>query len=446
MNFPGPISLPSVSIPNQEVSLRLFQRVTAPVLAVTGATALLAIDGYPVVAQLTSSEQAASLLAQRTAQFIVTQLKDQKVILKLIKNDQPQGPLTGSVFNGPELAVRLLEQHGIPVTVSTLLMARSVLKQHLPLTSRLLNDMLSTLSEHGVWGEAEADLAAALTAAGLPVNAESLALASRQVGKVSDSIARLIALLTNASEHDLPSEIRRLLDSNLHLLNTLVLNADGDTSQLAEQLKAAVETLGRSLENILLESSQNTETPSSERSLLSLVRLQQMLEQAGRNELAGAIEEFLGDLRLNQFLNTKTDLIQRLDEWSEFDFAIQSAQQQAEREYPSARLRIARESGSHSNKINPANTRLILQVDLEPGETVEVDLSIVDKQVRTRVTAADPVWCQNAQAELPTLEVGLQGLGYILKGGEIIVGKPKQNKRLPESTVGRPLMVVDIEV
>jgi hypothetical protein len=171
-----------------------------------------------------------------------------------------------------------------------------------------------------------------------------------------------------------------------------------------------------------------------------------MLEQAGRNELAGAIEEFLGDLRLNQFLNTKTDLIQRLDEWSEFDFAIQSAQQQAEREYPSARLRIARESGSHSNKINPANTRLILQVDLEPGETVEVDLSIVDKQVRTRVTAADPVWCQNAQAELPTLEVGLQGLGYILKGGEIIVGKPKQNKRLPESTVGRPLMVVDIEV
>ena len=74
MNISGPRSVSGVTAPHgQELDLRPFQRVTAQVLSVTGITALLSIEGYPVVAQLASADQAATLLPQQTAHFIVTQ-------------------------------------------------------------------------------------------------------------------------------------------------------------------------------------------------------------------------------------------------------------------------------------------------------------------------------------------------------------------------------------
>ena len=94
MNFPGPLSVSPLNQTGQELSLRPFQRVTAQILAVNGTTAILSVEGYPVVAQLSSADQAAALLAQRTAQFIVTQLSDQVVTLKFVKNDQSQPALS----------------------------------------------------------------------------------------------------------------------------------------------------------------------------------------------------------------------------------------------------------------------------------------------------------------------------------------------------------------
>ena len=150
MSLPGPLSVSPLNAPNnQELSLRPFQRVTAVVLNVTGNTAILAIEGYPVVVQLTSADQAATLLSQHTAQFIITQLTDQVMTLKLVKNNQSQAtqtPIAGTGFSAPELAVRLLSQNNIPVTVNNLMMARSVLKQQLPVSQGLLNDLMSTLS------------------------------------------------------------------------------------------------------------------------------------------------------------------------------------------------------------------------------------------------------------------------------------------------------------
>ncbi|HEX2994329.1 MAG TPA: hypothetical protein VHP14_05880, partial [Anaerolineales bacterium] len=416
MNISGALPASPVNAsPNQDLSLRPFQRVTAQVLGVTGTTALLSIEGYPVVAQLSSADQAAELLTRQTADFIVTQLTGQKITLKIDKKDETARPPTNS--NMPELAVRLLEQHNLPVTVNHLMVARSILKKNLPVTLDTFEEMLGALSAYGSWGTREADLAAALKADGLPVSTQSLKLAARQAEKIGTSISRLLTILTSVANQDLPADLLKELALSLKILNAVVLDGDAETSRLAEQLKELVSLLGTSIERTLLERSQNPDAPAN--NMLSLVRLQQMLEHTGKNEAAKAVGEFLSDLRLNQFLNAG------VDHWSDINFASQAGQQRPDNEPASARLRIARDPEAGPGKIDPANTRLILQVDVHPGETVEVDVAIAGKQIRTAVTAAEPGWCQLAERELPTLAEALEGLGFHLKDTQIQVGKPQ---------------------
>ena len=447
MNISGSLSVSPLNPSNgQELGLRPFQRVTAQILAVNGTTAILSIDGYPVVAQLSSSDQAADLLSQQSAQFIVTQLSDQIVTLKFIKNDQPQPALAGSIAAGPELAARILEQNGIPTNESTLMLARSALKQHLPVTPELLTDLMGALSGLGTWGEGQADLATAMRAAGLPVTAESLALASRPAQQSGEALGNMISLLSNALKQNLPPETRQFLDTNLRMLSELALEWNGTAGKMAKQMKSSVDVLGRSLENLLLAQSENPNQLLPEKSLASLVKLQQMLKQDGKNELADAVGKFLGDIRQNQLMNVKPDPVPGRGEWSEIGFLLQRTPQEIKEDFTSARLRVAHESRAESGKINPAYTRLIIQVDIKPGETVEIDLSLVDKQIRTSVTAPDPSWVNKAQTELPSLEAAFTALGFNLKEAQIGVGYPRPFGGVTLTSGGAPRMTVDIEV
>jgi hypothetical protein len=226
----------------------------------------------------------------------------------------------------------------------------------------------------------------------------------------------------------------------------VILKGNGESSQLADQLKAAVEALGRSMENILLEQIQDPAKPIPEKILLSLVKLQQMLEQFGKQETAQSIKEFLSDIRLNQFMNVKPDPVPGQGEWLEVGFMLQSAQQKAEEKFSAARLRISREAKEDSSKINPAYTRLILQVELEPDETVEVDLSLVGKQIRTSVMAPNPAWCNQAQDELPSLVDALNEMGYILKDFQVGIGDPQPFSRIQVASGSTHLLTVNIEV
>jgi hypothetical protein len=444
MNVPGPLSISSVNAPRvQELDLRPFQRVTATILSVTGTTALLSIEGYPVVAQLASSDQAATLLSQQTAQLIVTQRTSEKITLKVTGGDQPQASPARSAPARQELAVRLLDQQNIPVTANHLIVARAMLRQHLPVTPMLLDDLMQSLSAYGSWGSREAGLAAALKAAGLPLTAESLALASRHVAQTGDSLARLLAKLTDMAGQDFPPEVSKQLDSNLQILRRIVPRADGDPAELAKRLGHTVKMLGTSLERSVWERMQEPEIPS-ENSLLGLVQLQQSLEQVGKSELADHIQEFIKDLQRTQFLNAKPDSIPGQRQWIEMGFAVSRVQQETGETFSSARLRIATEPGSASGGINPAHTRIILQVDPKPGQTVEVDLSIVDKQIKSAVNAPDELWCRQAQKELPALEQAFQRLGFTLKDTQFEVGEPQPFERLMVPG-GPPLMTVDLE-
>jgi hypothetical protein len=253
-------------------------------------------------------------------------------------------------------------------------------------------------------------------------------------------------MLSRLIQQDMPPELLKQLKLSLQNLNALVINGEGETPQLAEQLKNSVELLGRSLESFLLEQSQNPQAQFPEKSLLSLVRLQQMLEQLGQKEGARAVRDFLADIQRNQFMNVKPDPVPGSGVWTEVGFMLQGAQQKVDQQFSSARLRIAHEAKSDSDKINPAYTRLILQVDLSPDQTVEVDLSLVGKQIRTSLMAPDPLWCDKAQGELPSLVEALHSLGYDLKDVQIGVGDPRPFGGIAAVLQSDTLMTVNIEV
>ena len=330
--------------------------------------------------------------------------------------------------------------------VSALMVTRALLKQHLPVTPALLKELQDALTEYGDWGEADADLAAAMKSSGLPVTAQSLALAARKPFQTSDALSTLIKTLTQAAGGNLPKEVRDQLLASLQTLNSTVVKWEGESSGLADQLKVMVEALGRSLENILLDLAKDPAKPIPENSLATLMKLQQMLEQIGRREEARAVWEFLNDVRQSQFMNVRPDNLPGQGEWSEVAFMVQSARQQAENKFSPARLRVARESHEDASRINPAYTRLILQVDLKPGETVEVDLSLVGKQIRTSVMGPDPAWCDLAKNELPSLQDALIGLGYSLRDFQVGVGAPQPFRRVHVVSGNPHLMTVNIEV
>ncbi len=449
MTFPGPLSVSPLHAPQtpaaQELGLHAFQRVSAQILSVSGNTAILTIEGYPVVAQLASPDQAAALLARRTAQFIVTRLTDQEITLKFVNHETPtpaKAPTPN--LNGPELAVRLLEQQHLPVTINNLMMARSVLKQHLPVTPGLLDEMQDALAGLTPWGAEQADLAAALKAAGLPLTRQSLALAARPASPAGAGLARLIAALGTASGQEFSPELARLLQDNLGWLRAMVLNGEQGSSQLAEQLRETVRRMGRSLENLLLEQAQQPGQELPETGLVGLLRLRQALEQAGERELAGVVDEFLGDERHHQLLNAREP---GRGEWSEIGLLLQPAAAAAQKLPWAARLRIGRESGPDPVKKDAAITRLQLQVELGSGETVEVDLALAGREIRARLVAPGTAWCEQARVELGSLEAGLQRLGFALQEAQVEVGVPAPfEELLIIRNTDKPLKAVDIEV
>lgn len=441
MSFPGPISIsPINNTIDQNIGLRISQRVTAQIVSVTGTTAILEVDGHPVVAQLTSADQAATLASQPSAQFIVTQLTDRSVTLKFIKNEQAHPVIVGIVANGPELAERMLESNNLPTTATNLTLTRALIKQQLPVTPELLSELKNALSEYGNLSEADADLAAAMKSAGLPVTAQSLALAARQPAQTAQALSKLMNTLAQAASQEIPEELLQQLTTNLQTLRSLILTADGNSSQLADQLKAAVEAFGQSLENALLKQIQKSEKHISEKNLTSLMKLMQTLEQTDKQDAAHEVNEFLKDIHREQLMNVKPDPSRGYDEWAEIGFMIQSRQQQTEEKFSPARLRIAREPKEN------ANTRLILQVDIEPNETVEVDLALAGKQVKTLVKSTDPAWCEQAQNELPSLTDALNELGYTLKDFQVDVETPQPFSRLQHGTGNINLMTVNIEI
>jgi hypothetical protein len=450
MNIPGPIAVQSLDpAQRHDLALRPFQRITAEVLQVSSTQAILSVDGYPIVAQLTSADQAALLKTARQAQFVVSQMDDQTIVLRFLR---PTSAGTGAAAPGvdvarADLATQLLNQLGQPPSAENLLLARAALGHRLLVSAELFQELSTALAGLGSWGEAEAELAAALKAAGLPLSPGSLQLAARGGEQVGDGMARLMLLLQQAAQDpDLPETLRLALQQNLLLLDGGVVDWNAGAENIAAKLQSAVELLGRSLENILKSQAQEKSPFWPEKSLVQLTRMQELFRQAGRPELAEVVDRFLDDARMGHLMNARTELQPGRNEWAQVGFMLRLPDRGPEPEVFPARLRIARQSGSKT-KIDPAFTRLMIQVDLEGGEVMEADVTLVNKQIRAAVTAPNQELCERAREEMPGLREALEKLGFALQESQVGVGTPPPFEIIDSRPVpGEGLLSVDLEV
>jgi hypothetical protein len=399
-------------------SLLPFQRLDAQILGIDGTTATLRVDGVTLSAELASQQDAANLKNQNSATFIVSQTGDQTLTLKLVANPQSQ---TTPVAQ--PLVRQLLAQQNLPGNDQSLILAEAVLNQRLPITDGLLNELLTALEANGAWTQADAEFAAALKAAGYPISAESLALAS---ARTEMPLQNLLAQLAAASGN-LSPELQTLIRENLITLETLLLDLKEDPTKVASALREGVAYKGRSLENILL--------AQSKAGVFALVQLKQALDEAGQEELAKSVEQFIKDLRHEQFFNIQRDTPQPQVHWAEIAFQLKD-------DAESARLRIQRDVKSSGDG---KNNHLVLQVEIAEGKFVEVDLTLSEKQIRTKLSAEDEAWCQIAERERSLLDAVLQELGYQPKT-EVSMREVKPFEHVGSLPVNAPTMRVNIEI
>jgi hypothetical protein len=186
---------------------------------------------------------------------------------------------------------------------------------------------------------------------------------------------------------------------------------------MAAQLKAAVSVLGRSVEGDLARL-QKGETPAP--GLLTLAQVRQELSSSPQlRGVADEIGRFLDAARVMQFTNAVVEHDPAKARWLNLNLPLA----QPPRSDADAHVRVAyRSEGDRADRLDPNHTRLVLQVELENEQMLEVDLSVVGRQIGARVVASSGDLRDSAEAELPGLAAGLTGLGFSLKTARCDVG------------------------
>lgn len=447
MNIQAP--LPLNQAPNSaqpEGGLRLFQRVTAEILQINGTQAVISIDGHPIVARLVSQQEAAQLAGKKVAQFIVTAMDQEAVTLKIF--NPPQSSAAGSGVGLPvqEMALRILQEYGLPVRPELLLLARAALAQHLEINPENLQKMLAALGG-GSWGQAEAEMAAAMLAAGLPLNEETLALALRARSIYPQALMQLFAGLQAAqSNPSLTAEQARLLQTLQNLFQHLLLPAGTDVQTLAVRIREAVRFGGRSLENILLAEGAAADGQSSPPGWMEAIRLLSQLRQNGLVEIADQVQRFMDQVRMNGLLNLPPQVPPGQGVWAEARMLMANPAGGEQPLLP-VRLRLARRERGRSSQIDPQYTTLDIQVEVQPNQVFQVTLSVVGRQMRLIVTAPDAQWLSETRSEMPSLEEALRQMGYQLQDSRVEVGQVDFMPAALSPVPARPsLALIDVEI
>lgn len=447
MNVTGPLQVqPQAPASGFETSLRVGQRVVGDILQVSGTQAVISVDGIPVVARLASAQQGIELAGQKRAPFVVTDISGQTITLRPA-NAAADAALVGQVVSGRDLAARLLDQLGLPINTQTLTLIKSIISQRLMVTPELVQELQAGLDSLAGWSGAQADLAAALKAAGLPVTAESIQLAQQATQPLSGGLETLLQTLQEAlNSNRVPENLKALIRENLAWLQTAMPDFNAAPEALAGQLKQMVRLLGSPVEHNLSQAAAAGENPA-ENGQLNLLRLQQALAQGGQTDLAETVGRFAEHLRAAQMLNVRPEPVPGSGEWTQFSFLMQNPAGAQEAANVPARLRVAHRSSGKKRGIDPAYTRLTIQVDLEPGQTMQVDLSLVGKQIQANVSAPDPVLAQNARTELPSLEQALNELGYEVRSTQVAVNHPApEGVLMVRSGAKMNMLSVDVEI
>jgi len=443
MNIGGTSLVNQIQKPDDSgVLLRLNQRFAAEVLQVSGEQITLSVQGVRVVAKLTSSDQAASLVERRIAQFLVKDLGGSSITLQLIKPGQT-GLASGSGGSqvAPELVQRMLLKAGLPLTDENLKIARAMLQNGLAVTAETVEELTTVLQGLGAWGAQSAQDAAMLKAAGLPLTSGSLSLAEWSQSDLTETLIALKDQLSSLVRGTTNAEIKQIGHNALAFLENLIVEWKASGTDMAGQLKRVIGLLSTSLEHEIGQMIQNGEKETTstrlQNSLMAMIELRQELVKVGNQRLVEVIDRFLETTRWMQFTNVEPQDTPVRGQWLKMDLPLQlpvDLQGGPAARYQEARLRIAYETNQEKSQIDPGYTRLVIRVDLNPGDALDIDLSLVGKQVGAQITSSTQELNALAEEEVGNFEQGLADLGYHLKSARCHV----DNSMHSEETEKKP--------
>lgn len=231
------------------LGLQINQRFAAEVLNVSGDQVTLVLEGTPFVARLTSIDQSYALQAQRLATFVVRENTGNLIQLQYIPRP---AAATETLVETPQqvsnLIPNLLRLSNIPINEANIYIAQALLKQGLPVNAETMQELRAALSVVPGWGQAEANQAAMLKAAGLPLTQETLMMALTQSNFAA--LAGMVNALKGRLEQAVRENPQRAAQLNemLTVLNKMSVEWSGENPNLVEQLHQALANLGRPID------------------------------------------------------------------------------------------------------------------------------------------------------------------------------------------------------
>lgn len=433
----------------QPIELRVNQRISAEILNVSGDQVTLVVQGNTVVGKISAGEQSLLLADRRNATFIVKGMVDGVLQLQLVRGEGKEG-VEGGISQWTALAQNLLKLNGLAVNEENLMIGRSLLGAGLPITGDLVSKLQKILNGFSGWGQIESDVAAALLSNGLPLSTGTLGLALQQAPSLIESFRKLQEKLTNLlNNNKLSSELNALTEKTLMLIQEGRIDISANTSDLMKQLSMAVSVWGKSLESQLAEIVKEDEAlddVGSATGWLSLAYLRRGLVENGNTDVVKEIDRFLDSLRQMQFLNTSQTKDPNNPPWLTLNMPLSSGafskEQQMEMEKRQAHLKISYRGDEDGNVIDPNNNRIVLTVELENGEYLEADLSMVEKKIGAWLTVPNDEWRGLVESEIPSLQSGLENLGYRVQFARCDI---KQDESTLANDMGRLPERIDLE-
>lgn len=430
MNITGPIQ-PNISqtAEKNDLFLRVNQRVAGEILNISNDQVVLSINGVQVVAQMTSSEQLAMLMERRFAYFVVKDIVGKTILLQLAKQELSNQSKTSRL---PNINAAILEELGLPINNENMTLVQAALIRGMKITPGLINEMKAILSNIANWGDREAQLAAAIKSAGLPLTVGSLSLAANASKDIGVNYSALLEQLeATYNRQGLPDSIKYIIRYAINSLKEIIIQGSESAIDLETTLMGSIKNLGTSIENEIsklihpeLKDSLSVRIVST---LLALSNLRKEIGNAGLGRLEQTIDNFIEGMRWIHFLNTETDRPTGKGQWTQLDLPLSFGiptllGNQSENVY-NLKIRIAHDNDQgEGSAVNPHYTRLVIQVDLNHRDVIKVDLSIVSRQIGVEITATNDAICLTASEELSELRTGLSILGYTLKTSRIELG------------------------
>lgn len=461
MNISGPLPIvPSQRPEEPAAALRVNQRMSAEVLQVAGDRVLLSVDGVKIVARMTTPDQAAQLTERRVANFLVKDMSGPVISLQLIGTQAAAGA-AGSQMG--DLVAQLLQNMGIPLDQANVYLARALLLQGLPVTKELVNQLRALLDQNAqqtqnaqagqqAWGQTEAQMAAAFKAAGLPISPGTLSLALTEMLPLAEGLSRLRTQLAETARSNLSPQLSALITQAQKVLDELGVDWNATPEKMAESLRQTVTLLGRSLESDLAllarQGGQSLEQLDAGNRLLVLVRLRQELARDGPQALLQEIDRFLDSVRLMQFTNSEPVAEPVKEQWLNLVVPLRTppSAEHSQAELQSTQLRLAYRVEEGERQIDPSYSRLVIQVELDKDDIVQVDLSIVGRQIGALVTTSTPVLLEKAKDGLPEFKHGLESAGYHLQTSQCEVGLLTTDPKVEYQAAASSLKQINVGV